>query len=58
MCFVCVFDSACCVCVDCSRFWKYDVKYVVVSGLKLNSLCSLCSSFECDIVSYALDRSI
>ena len=33
------------------------MKYVVVSGVKLNSLCSLCSSFECDIVSYALDRS-
>ena len=54
---VCVFDCACCVCVDCWRFWKYDAKKAVVVGEKLNSCCSLCSSFLCDIVSYALDRS-
>ena len=47
----CVFDCACCVCVDCCRFRKYDAKKSTVSGVKLNSCRSLCSSFSCDIVS-------
>ena len=46
------------VCVDCFLFLKYDLKYAVVSGVKLNSCCSLCMSFVCEIVSYAFDRSI
>ena len=48
---VCVFDCACCVCVDCCRFLKYDAKKSTVSGVKLKSCRSLCSSFSCDIVS-------
>ena len=55
---VCVVDCACCVCVDCCLFLKYDLKYAVVSGVKLNSCCNLCISFVCEIVSYAFDRSI
>ena len=27
---VCVADCACCVCVDCFLFLKYDLKYAVV----------------------------
>ena len=55
---VCVSDCACCVCVDCWRFSKYDLKKVVVSGVKLNSCRSLWRSLVCEIVSYAFDRSM
>ena len=55
---VCVFDCACWVWSDCLRFWKYEVKNARVCGVKLNSFFSLLMSFLCDIVSYALDRSI
>ena len=41
------------LCVDCCLFLKYDLKYAVVSGVKLNSCCNLCISFVCEIVSYA-----
>ena len=54
---VCVVDCACCVCVDCCRLLKYDLKKVIVCGVKLY-LRSLCKSLWCDIVSYALDRSM
>lgn len=54
----CVFDFACCVCVDCFRFVKKDLMKVVALLEKLNSCFSLCSSFSCDIVSYAFDRSM
>ena len=53
-----VVDCACCVCVDCCLFSKYDLKYVVVSIVKLNSCCSLCINLVWDIVSYAFERSI
>lgn len=55
---VCVVDCACCVCVDCLRFLKYDAKKFTVSGVKLKSCLSLCKSLVCDTVSYALDRSM
>ena len=55
---ICVLDCACCVCVDCGLFWKYDLKNVVVFWLKLNSCCSLWINLACEIVSYALDRSM
>jgi hypothetical protein len=55
---VCVFECACCVCVDCCRFWKYDRKNEVVSWVKLNSCCSLWISLSCEMVSYAFDRSM
>ena len=55
---VCVAERACCVCVDCCLFSKYDLKYVVVSIVKLNSCCSFWISLVWDIVSYAFDRSI
>ena len=50
-------DIACCVCVVCCLFWKYDAMNVRVFSVKLNWCLSLCSSLLCDIVSYALDRS-
>ena len=46
------------MCVDCLRFWKYDEKYDIVSGFSLKLLSNLSNSFECDIVSYALDKSM
>ena len=55
---VCVVDCACCVCVDCRRFWKYDLKKATVLGEKLNSCCSLCMSLSWDMVSYAFDKSM
>lgn len=55
---VCVFDCACCVWSDCLRFLKYEVKNAMVSGVKLNSFFSLLMSLLCDMVSYALERSI
>ena len=55
---VCVSDCACCVCTDCRLFWKYVLKNCNVSVVKLYSCCSFRSSFSCDIVSYAFDRSI
>ena len=54
---VCVFDWACWVWSDCLRFWKYEVKKERVPGEKLNSFFSLSSSFLCETVSYALERS-
>lgn len=38
--------------------WKYDLKKDTVSGVKLKSCLNLCRSLLCDIVSYALDRSM
>ena len=55
---VCVSDCACSVWTDCCLFWKYVLKNCSVSGEKLNSCSSLWSSFLCDIVSYAFDRSM
>jgi hypothetical protein len=55
---ICDFDCACCVCVDCSRFEKYDLKKAVVSGVKLYICSSLWSRVLCDIVSYAFDKSM
>lgn len=55
---VCVLDVACCVCVDCCRFVRYDLKNVTVCGVKLKSCLSLWSNLSCATVSYALDRSI
>ena len=55
---VCVSVCACCVCVDCSLFLKYDAKNSTASGVKLKSFRSLWSSFSCEIVSYAFDRSM
>lgn len=53
-----VFDCACWVCVVWVRFLKYVLKKVTVSAVKLKSCLSLWSSFSCEIVSYALDRSM
>lgn len=55
---VCVCDCAFWVCSDCLRFRKYEAKNCSVSGRKLNSCFSLFMSFVCDMVSYALERSI
>jgi hypothetical protein len=55
---VCDSDCASVVCTDCCLFWKYVSKNWSVLGVKLNSCFSLCSSFVCDIVSYAFDRSM
>ena len=43
---VCVRDCACWVCVVCLRLWKYEVKNLTVSGVKLNSCWSLCMSLS------------
>ena len=52
---VCVSDCASVVCTDCCLFLKYVWS---VLSVKLNSYLSLWSSFLCDIVSYAFDRSM
>ena len=38
-------------------FWKYDARNVIVLVSKLKLCCNLWSSLECEMVSYALDRS-
>ena len=55
---VCVSDCASVVCTDCCLFLKYVLKNWSVLSVKLNSYLSLWSSFLCDIVSYAFDRSM
>ena len=55
---VCGFEVACCVCVYCVLFLKYDVKNVMVSWWNSYCFCSFCSSIMCDMESYALVRSI
>ena len=55
---VCVSDCASVVCTDCCLFLKYVLKSWSVLSVKLNSYLSLWSSFLCDIVSYAFDRSM
>ena len=54
---ICISDSACCVCVDCVLFLKYEWKKVTVSSVKLKSSFSLLMSFVWETVSCALDRS-
>ena len=44
-------DCACCVCVDCCLFLKYDLKKLVVSGMKLKSCSSFRRSFSWEMVS-------
>ena len=53
-----VCDFACWVWVDCVLFVRYDLKNATVCGVKLKSCSSLWRSFSCEIVSYALDRSM
>ena len=48
---VCVVDVACCVCVVCCRFSKYEAMNSSVSLVKLKVCLSLCSSLSCSIVS-------
>ena len=45
------------MCVDCLLLQKYELKKSTVFFVKLNSCCSLWISLECDIVSYAFDKS-
>ena len=55
---VCVFDCACCVCVDCCLLRKYDAKNATVGSVKLKLWRSLWRSLLWDTVSYALERSM
>ena len=51
------FDIALSVCSVCILLVKYDVRNDIVWASKLNVCCSLWSSFWCEMVSYALERS-
>ena len=46
-----IVDCACCVCGDCCLFLKYDLKKLVVSGVKLKSCSSFRRSFSWEMVS-------
>jgi hypothetical protein len=50
-------DAACCVCRDCVRLLRYDMKKATDRVEKLNSSLSLSMSLVWDMVSYALLRS-
>ena len=51
-------ECALVVWVVCFRLVRYDRKKRVVSSVKLNSCFSLWMSLLCEMVSYALDRSM
>ena len=54
---ICGSDCVWSVCRVWILFWKYDARSLIVLVSKLKLCCNLWSNLECEMVSYALDRS-